>query len=93
MVGYDGISDVVFQVLQRVMETQHVAAQSGGGSEQQLVVNRAPGAVRHSSDGGVVALEGENEERAFHAVRGWDAAAKRARVSTAVGRAMRQTSS
>ncbi|PWN98635.1 hypothetical protein FA09DRAFT_360340 [Tilletiopsis washingtonensis] len=83
MVGYDGISDVVFQVLQRVMETQHVAARSGGGSEQQLVVNRAPGAVRHSSDGGVVALEGENEERAFHAVRGWDAAAKRARAAIA----------
>jgi hypothetical protein len=38
MKGYDGISDVVFTVLHRVMET-HASTQS---SEHQLVINKAP---------------------------------------------------
>lgn len=45
MVGFDGVPDVVFQVLQRVMET-HAASQN---AEQQLVVNSAPG-QHHSSE-------------------------------------------
>jgi hypothetical protein len=38
MVGFDGIGDVVFAVLQKVMEAQA----SSHNSEQQLVVNKAP---------------------------------------------------
>ncbi|PWN37827.1 uncharacterized protein FA14DRAFT_142409 [Meira miltonrushii] len=38
MLGFEGVPDVVFQILQRVMET-HAASQH---AEQQLVVNKAP---------------------------------------------------
>ncbi len=56
MIGYDGISDVVFRTLARVMEQQHQqhaflsdvdgsgdgAGRMGVGMEQQLVVNKPP---------------------------------------------------
>lgn len=46
MVGYDGISDVVFTVLQRVMEA-HASSHS---SEHQLIVNKAPERTSLSDD-------------------------------------------
>lgn len=38
MIGYDGISDVTYQVLAKVMEQ----VQQSSGTEQQLIVNKAP---------------------------------------------------
>lgn len=38
MLGFEGVPDVVFQILQRVMET-HASSQH---AEQQLIVNKAP---------------------------------------------------
>lgn len=45
MVGFDGVPDVTFKILARVMESQQV----GRGTDQQLIVNKAPESTRPST--------------------------------------------
>ncbi|EST07617.1 Maintenance of telomere capping protein 1, Mtc1 [Kalmanozyma brasiliensis GHG001] len=70
MVGYDGISDVTYQTLAKVMEQVESA-----GTGQQLVVNKArtetPAAMPKGGEG----------ERELNAVEGFAAAFKLARVN------------
>lgn len=66
MIGYDGISDVVFAVLQKVMESHA----SSIGSEQQLVVNKAP--ERKSSTEGRASSDAEDGDRNMKAVTGFE---------------------
>ncbi|CEH14536.1 Maintenance of telomere capping protein 1, Mtc1 [Ceraceosorus bombacis] len=79
MIGYDGIADVVFKVLQSVME-----AQMDRGTEQQLVVNKAP-EPRPSGEAKTVEessplkqATSDSNERDFRAVIGWDQAREKA---------------
>lgn len=53
MVGFDGVPDVTFKVLSRVLETQQLVE---SGVEQQLVVNKAPESRKNSS-----AVEGKEQ--------------------------------
>jgi hypothetical protein len=73
MIGFDGISDVVFAVLQRVMET-HASSQS---SEQQLVVNKAPDGLTDNEER---TSEGDESERNMKAVTGFEQGWKLAEV-------------
>lgn len=75
MLGYDGISDVVFTVLQRVMEA-HASSQS---SEHQLVINKAP--ERSSTEGDRKSSEADAESRSMKAVTGFEQGWKLAEVS------------
>lgn len=75
MVGFDGISDVVFAVLQKVMETH---ASSHHTSEQQLVVNKAPLSSVLNED---KQSESEDSERNMKAVTGFEQGWKLAEVS------------
>lgn len=70
MVGYDGISDVTYQTLAKVMEQVESA-----GTGQQLVVNKARTETPASKP-----KDGE-AERELNAVEGFGAAFKLARVS------------
>ncbi|PWN41121.1 hypothetical protein IE81DRAFT_324841 [Ceraceosorus guamensis] len=79
IIGYDGIADVVFKVLQSVME-----AQMDRGTEQQLVVNKAP-EPRPSGEAKTVEessslkqATSDSNERDFRAVIGWDQAREKA---------------
>lgn len=75
MVGFDGIGDVVFAVLQKVMESHA----SSTGSEQQLVVNKAPD--RKSSSEERTSSDIEDGERNMKAVTGFEQGWKLAEVS------------
>ncbi|UZJ54077.1 hypothetical protein CBS101457_003397 [Exobasidium rhododendri] len=77
MVGFDGIDDVVFAVLQKVMETQA----SSHNSEQQLVVNKAPEVTSPKE-----ARQGEEEEpiRSMQAVTGFEQGWNLAKTKLAV---------
>lgn len=84
MVGYDGISDVVFRVLQKVMEAQVDQQGGGAGTEHQLVVNKAPERRKGSAEA-TRPKEGAGEgERDFNAAPGWEAGVKLAEVSSLV---------
>jgi hypothetical protein len=74
MQGYDGISDVVFTVLQRVMETHA----SSHNSEHQLVINKAP--ERTSTDGEATIIEGDGASRSINPVTGFEQGWKLAEV-------------
>jgi hypothetical protein len=74
MLGYDGISDVVFTVLQRVMEA-HASSQ---GSEHQLVINKAP--QRTSTDEQARTSETGVEIRSMKPVTGFEQGWKLAEV-------------
>ncbi|PWZ00604.1 hypothetical protein BCV70DRAFT_160695 [Testicularia cyperi] len=78
MIGYDGISDVTYQVLAKVMEQV-----DSSSSEQQLVVNKAQvdtssSHPRRSSGGG---SQGDAPERDLNAVEGFGPAFKMARAN------------
>lgn len=77
MVGFDGIGDVVFTVLQKVMETHA----SSHGSEQQLVVNKARTSLAEERRG-----EAEEDERNMQAVTGFEQGWKLAEVGGTVWR-------
>lgn len=84
MVGFDGVSDVTFKILARVMESQQV----GRGTEQQLIVNKAPESKRPSTSAPVepqtpmsVGQQGSTDERDMRAVDGYDQGWKAAEVS------------
>lgn len=84
MVGFDGVSDVTFKILARVMESQQV----GRGTEQQLIVNKAPESKRPSTSAPVepqtpmsVGQQGSTDERDMRAVDGYDQGWRAAEVS------------
>ncbi|SNX83237.1 uncharacterized protein MEPE_01943 [Melanopsichium pennsylvanicum] len=73
MIGYDGISDVTYQVLAKVMEQV-----DSSGTEQQLIVNKAQIETRASKPKTVAIDE---QERDLNAVEGFSAAFKMAKVN------------
>ncbi|KAJ1027417.1 hypothetical protein NDA18_003423 [Ustilago nuda] len=72
MIGYDGISDVTYQVLAKVMEQV-----DSSGTEQQLIVNKAQIELLASKP----KREGWEQERDLNAVEGFSAAFKLAKVN------------
>lgn len=72
MIGYDGISDVTYQVLAKVMEQV-----DSSGTEQQLIVNKAQIETPASKP----KTEGADQERDLNAVEGFSAAFKLAKVN------------
>lgn len=72
MIGYDGISDVTYQVLAKVMEQV-----DSSGTEQQLIVNKAQIELPASKP----KTEGREQERDLNAVEGFTAAFKLAKVN------------
>jgi hypothetical protein len=72
MVGYDGISDVTYQTLAKVMEQVH-----SDGTEQQLVVNKAQAETASKPKDSA----GADQPRDLNAVEGFAAAFRLARVS------------
>ena len=83
MIGYDGIAEVVFRTLTRVLE-QHANTASansdggvGGGEQPQLVVHQPS----MTKTGGDAKKAEEEEKRDINAVDGWDAAANVAQES------------
>lgn len=70
MIGYDGVSDVTYQTLAKVMEQVE-----SEGTGQQLVVNKA-----RTETPATMPKKGEGE-RELNAVEGWGAAWKLARAS------------
>lgn len=75
MTGYDGISDVTYQVLAKVMEQV-----DSSGSEQQLIVNKAQIETPASKPKSGSTTSGE-QERDLNAVEGFPAAFRLARVN------------
>lgn len=80
MAGFDGVPDVVFQVLQRVMET-HASTQD---AEHQLVVNSAPdqaasGGTSDNKD--AAGVSGANVQTDMKPVEGFEQGWKLAEVS------------
>ncbi|EPQ28801.1 uncharacterized protein PFL1_03604 [Pseudozyma flocculosa PF-1] len=71
MVGYDGIEDVTYRVLAKVMEQV-----DSDNTEQQLVVNKAPGQSSASRP-----KQGQDQERDLNAVEGFEAAFRLATVN------------
>ncbi|GAK63511.1 uncharacterized protein PAN0_003d1716 [Moesziomyces antarcticus] len=72
MVGYDGISDVTYQTLAKVMEQVH-----SDSTEQQLVVNKAQAETASKPK----ETAGAEQPRDLNAVEGFAAAFRLARVS------------
>ncbi|KAJ1028659.1 hypothetical protein NDA16_001825 [Ustilago loliicola] len=72
MIGYDGISNVTYQVLAKVMEQV-----DSSGTEQQLIVNKAQIETPASKP----KTEGGEQERDLNAVEGFSAAFKLAKVN------------
>lgn len=73
MIGYDGISDVTYQVLAKVMEQ----VQQSSGTDQQLIVNKAPvdpSASKPKEDD-------DGQERDLNQVEGFAAAFRLARAN------------
>ena len=70
MIGYDGIEDVTYRVLAKVMEQV-----DSSQSEQQLVVNKAPVETSASRPKQV-----EGQDRDLSAVEGFDTAFRLAKV-------------
>ena len=73
MIGYDGISDVTYQVLAKVMEQV-----DSSGTEQQLIVNKAQ--VETPASKPKTGTTGE-QDRDLNAVEGFPAAFRLARVN------------
>lgn len=73
MVGYDGISEVTYQVLAKVMEQV-----DSSGTEQQLIVNKAQIETPASKP---KTGAGDQQERDLNAVEGFAAAFRMARVN------------
>ncbi|GAC96316.1 hypothetical protein PHSY_003896 [Pseudozyma hubeiensis SY62] len=74
MVGYDGISDVTYQVLAKVMEQVDSDA-----TEQQLIVNKAQ--IETPASKPKTATTGGEQDRDLNAVEGFAAAFKLAKVN------------
>ncbi|CBQ71866.1 conserved hypothetical protein [Sporisorium reilianum SRZ2] len=74
MIGYDGISDVTYQVLAKVMEQV-----DSSGTEQQLIVNKAH--IETPASKPKSASPGQEQERDLNAVEGFPAAFRLAKVN------------
>ncbi|CAO1620291.1 unnamed protein product [Parajaminaea phylloscopi] len=69
MVGFDGVPDVTFKVLARVMESQQLGRH---GVDQQLIVNKAPEPVAESNRDDAGSTSGNaDEQRNMKAVQGF----------------------
>lgn len=73
MIGYDGISDVTYQVLAKVMEQV-----DSSGTEQQLIVNKAQ--IETPASKPKTGSEASEQDRDLNAVEGFPAAFRLARV-------------
>lgn len=74
MIGYDGISDVTYQVLAKVMEQV-----DSSGTEQQLIVNKAQ--IETPASKPKTGSEGSEQDRDLNAVQGFPAAFRLAKVN------------
>lgn len=74
MIGYDGISDVTYQVLAKVMEQV-----DSSGTEQQLIVNKAQ--IETPASKPKVGAEASEQDRDLNAVEGFPAAFRLAKVN------------
>ena len=74
MIGYDGISDVTYQVLAKVMEQV-----DSSGTEQQLIVNKAQ--IETPASKPKTGSEAGQQDRDLNAVEGFPAAFRLARVN------------
>lgn len=67
MIGFDGVPDVTFKVLARVMESQQV----GRGTDQQLIVNKTPTESEHGPSSSSRSEE-DSQQQDMKVVQGYE---------------------